>query len=105
MLGVEAPVCNNWSRRYRCKEVHHSRGVPMEFVIWVETRLAGKTLGISEVARLERSASGIEPEELGLTLQDGKSVLKQIQAKMVTTHTSLLGLGFKLCRIAVGNSA
>jgi hypothetical protein len=42
----------------------------MEFVIWVETRLAGKTLEVRQVASLERSASGIEPEELGLTLQD-----------------------------------
>jgi hypothetical protein len=44
----------------------------MEFVIWVETRLAGKTLELCPVASVERSASGIEPEELGLTLQDGQ---------------------------------
>jgi hypothetical protein len=31
----------------------------MEFVIWVETRLAGKTLEVSQVASVERSASGI----------------------------------------------
>jgi hypothetical protein len=48
----------------------------MEFVIWVETRLAGKTLELFPVASVERSASGIEPEELGLTLQDGKMGLR-----------------------------
>jgi hypothetical protein len=70
----------------------------MEFVIWVETRLAGKTLQVCRVASVERSASGIEPEELGLTLQDGKTVLKQVQAKMVKTQISILDTAFKLCR-------
>jgi hypothetical protein len=70
----------------------------MEFVIWAETRLAGKTLELCPVASVERSASGIEPEELGLTLQDGKTVLKQIQAKMVHSQISILDTAFKLCR-------
>ena len=43
----------------------------MEFIVWVETRLAGKRLEIQEVAKVEREATGIGPEELGLTLADG----------------------------------
>ena len=70
----------------------------MEFVIWVETRLAGKTLALCPVASVERSASGIEPEELSLTLQDGKTVLQQVQAKMVRSQISILDTAFKLCR-------
>jgi hypothetical protein len=70
----------------------------MEFVIWVETRLAGRMLELQQVASVERSASGIEPEELGLTLQDGKTVLKQVQAKIVQTQVSMLDTAFKLCR-------
>ncbi len=67
----------------------------MEFVIWVETRLAGRMLELRQVASAERSASGIEPEELGLTLQDGKTVLKQVQAKIVQTQVSILDTAFK----------
>jgi hypothetical protein len=70
----------------------------MEFVIWFETRLAGRMLELRQVASVERSASGIEPEELGLTLQDGKTVLKQVQAKIVQTQVSILDTAFKLCR-------
>jgi hypothetical protein len=70
----------------------------MEFVIWVEARLAGKTIEVCPVASVERAASGIEPEELGLTLQDGKTVLKQVQAKIVQTQITLLDTAFKLCR-------
>ena len=55
----------------------------MEFIVWVETRLAGKRLEIQEVAKVEREATGIGPEELGLTLADGKTVLKQVQARIV----------------------
>jgi hypothetical protein len=53
----------------------------MEFIVWVETRLAGKTLAVEEVAKFERCASGIVPEEIGLTLQEGKDVLKQVNEK------------------------
>jgi hypothetical protein len=71
--------------------------VPMEFVIWVETRLAGRTLELRQVASVERSASGIEPEELGLTLQDGKTVLEQVQAKIVQTQVRV---STRTCRMA-----
>ena len=49
----------------------------MEFIVRVETRLAGKTLAVQEVRRFDRCASGIEPEEIGLTLVEGKDVLRQ----------------------------
>ena len=38
----------------------------MEFIVWVETRLAGKTLAVQEVAKFDRCATGIAPEEIGL---------------------------------------
>ena len=52
----------------------------MEFIVWVETRLGGKTLEIHEVAKMDRVATGIGPEELGLTLADVK----------VATHPKML---------------
>jgi len=53
----------------------------MEFIVWVETRLAGKALAVQEVAKFDRCATGIAPEEIGLTLQEGKDVSKQAQTK------------------------
>jgi hypothetical protein len=71
---------------------------PMEFVIWVESRLAGKTLSIERVASVERSASGISPEDVGLTLAEGKTVLKQVQASIVRTQVGILDTSWRLCR-------
>ena len=59
---------------------------PMEFIVWVEIRLAGKTLAVQEVAKFDRCATGIAPEEIGLTLQEGKDVLKQVQRNIVQTQ-------------------
>src|ERR1035438_1456111 len=58
----------------------------MEFRIWVEARLAGRVLERQLVAQVEREASGIGPEEIGLTLEEGKTVLRQVQARMIQTQ-------------------
>jgi hypothetical protein len=44
-------------------------GLLMEFRIWVEARLAGRVLERQLVAQVEREASGIGPEEIGLNLE------------------------------------
>jgi len=33
----------------------------MEFIIWVETRVDGKMIELQEVAKIERTAAGVEP--------------------------------------------
>ncbi len=58
----------------------------MEFIIWVETCLDGRTLELREVAKVERTSCGIDPEALGLSLQDGKTILRQVQSRMVQTQ-------------------
>ena len=70
----------------------------MEFVIWVESRVSGKTLSIQPVASVERSASGNSPEDVGLALADGKTVLKEVQASIVRTQVSVLDTVWRLCR-------
>ena len=55
----------------------------MEFVIWVETRIAGRTVDRHEVAKIERQASLGAMEEIGLALQDGKTVIKEVQRRVV----------------------
>jgi hypothetical protein len=46
----------------------------MEFQIWVEVHLAGRVLDRQLVAQVDREATGIGPEEIGLTLEEGKTV-------------------------------
>jgi len=69
----------------------------MEFIVWVETRLAGKTLAVQEVAKGDRCASGIAPEEIGLTLQEGKDLLKQVQRNIVQTQIQVQGVACSRC--------
>ena len=67
----------------------------MEFIVWVETRLAGRNLGLQQVAKLERRSSGAQPEEIGLTLQDGKTVPKQVQERIVQTQFNVESAAWK----------
>jgi hypothetical protein len=50
----------------------------MEFVIWVETCIAGRTVNRQEVAKIERPTSLAAMDEVGLTLQDGKTVVREV---------------------------
>jgi hypothetical protein len=70
----------------------------MEFIVWVETRLAGKRLEIHEVAKMGRVATGTGPEELGLTLADGKTVLKQVQQRIVQNQIQVISAAAKPCQ-------
>ena len=58
----------------------------MEFRIWVETRLDGRILEGELVSSVERPASGIGLEEIGLELEEGKAMLRKVQARIVQTH-------------------
>ena len=49
----------------------------MEFRIWVETRLDGRMLERELVSSVERPASGIGLEEIGLELEEGKAMLRK----------------------------
>ena len=69
----------------------------MEFIVCVETRLDGRTLEVREVAKLERAAYLAGPEELGLTLKDGKTVLKQVQERIVQMQIQVLSVTERPC--------
>jgi hypothetical protein len=56
MLGVSRADCNNWGGVLT--DPIATEEMPMEFIVWVETRLAGKTLAVEEVAKFDRCASG-----------------------------------------------
>ena len=77
----------------------------MEFRIWVETRLDDRFLERELVYRVERPACGIGPEEIGLTLEEGKAVLRKAQARIVQTQVDMLGAARMGCCQWAGSSA
>jgi hypothetical protein len=70
----------------------------MEFRIWVEVHLAGRVLHRQLVAQVEREATGIGPEQIGLTLEEGKTVLSQVQAGMIHRQVEALQAAHRNCR-------
>jgi hypothetical protein len=69
----------------------------MEFRIWVETRLDGRILERELVSSVERPASGIGLEEIGLDLEEGKAVLRKVQARIVQTQVDMLSAAHRRC--------
>ena len=69
----------------------------MEFRIWVETRLAGRILERELVAQVERPT--ITPEEIGLSLEEGKTVLRQVQARMIQTQADVVAAAHWRCHL------
>jgi hypothetical protein len=69
----------------------------MEFRIWVEVCLAGRVLHKQLVAQVEREATGIGPEEIGLTLEEGKTVLSQVQAGVIHRQVEALQAAHRKC--------
>ncbi len=59
----------------------------MEFRIWVEVCLAGRVLDRQVVAQVEREATGIGAEEIGLTLEEGKTVV--LRTKFIRREIAL----------------
>jgi hypothetical protein len=55
----------------------------MEFVIWIETRIGGRTADMQQVASVDRPAGIKAAEEIGLSLADGKVVMGQVQRHIV----------------------
>jgi hypothetical protein len=62
----------------------------MEYLIWVETRFGGCILERHQVATVERTTSEIAPEAFGLSLEEGKSLVQQVQARIVQTQTDVV---------------
>src|ERR1022692_4813340 len=69
----------------------------MEFRIWVETRLDDRILERELVSRVERRACGIGPEEIGLSLEEGKAILRKVQSRIVQTQVDSLSAAHRGC--------
>jgi hypothetical protein len=77
----------------------------MEYLIWVETRLGGCILERHQVATVERTTSEIAPEAFGLSLEEGKSLVQQVQARIVKHRPTLWQLLNENVCSATANSA
>jgi hypothetical protein len=55
------------------------------------------------VAQLGRPPAGIGPEEIGLSLEEGKTVLREVQARIVQTQVDALGAAPMQCGICRQN--
>jgi len=62
----------------------------MDFRFWVETHLAGSILERHNFATVERRTSEVASEEFGLGLEEGKSLIRQVQARIVQTQTDVV---------------
>src|SRR5450631_3273886 len=69
----------------------------MEFVIWVETRVACRTADIKQVASVERPGGIKAPEEIGLSLANGKVVIGDIQRRIVEMQFQVESKLSRLC--------
>ena len=69
----------------------------MEFGIWIEVRLAGRVLDRRLVAQVEREITRIGPEAIGLTLEEGKTVLSQVQAGVIHRQVEALQAAHRKC--------
>jgi hypothetical protein len=94
-LGVRRPECNNWGGVLADRTATVETRV--EFIVRVETRLAGKTLAVEEVEKFDCCASGVASEEIGLTLPQGKDVLKQVQRNIVQTQIRVQNAASSRC--------
>lgn len=61
----------------------------MEWVIQVECRLVGQVLHRRDVVTITRPPTRLQPEHVGLTLRDGKTVLHAIQPMVVTDQVEV----------------
>ena len=69
----------------------------MEFRIWVETHLDGRILERELGSSVERPASGIGPEEIGLKPVEGKAMLRKVQPRIVQTQVDVLSAAHRRC--------
>jgi hypothetical protein len=56
--------------------------------VWIETVIAGKSVAVHRVVAVERNGVNA-PAELGLTLEDGKTILNGIEQNIIQTQVDI----------------
>jgi hypothetical protein len=52
-----------------------------------------------QVATVERTTSAIAPEAFGLSLEEGKSLVQEVQARIVQTQTDVVAASERKCML------
>jgi hypothetical protein len=69
----------------------------MEFVVRIEARLAGRVVETCDVATIPRPGVVTGGEESGLSLEDGKEIVREIQSRMIAVQVEMLEAASSLC--------
>jgi hypothetical protein len=72
-------------------------GTAMQFVVWVETMIAGQSVAVQRAAVVERQCFANVPTELGLTLQEGRVILTGIEQEVVQSQVELQSGAASVC--------
>jgi hypothetical protein len=77
-------------------------GTAMQFVVWVETMIAGQAVAVQRAAVVERQCPANVPTELGLTLHEGRAILTGIEQEVVQSQVELQSGAASLCEHCQG---
>ncbi len=69
----------------------------MEFIVSVKTKLGNRSLGVTEVMRVYRDEYDVQPEDVGLSLDEGKAVIQEVQHQIVTDQITVVSGMAKVC--------
>ena len=69
----------------------------MEFIVRIEARLAGRVVKTCDVATIARPGVVMGGEELGLSLEDGKEIVRELQSRMIGVQVDMLEAANSLC--------
>jgi hypothetical protein len=72
-------------------------GGAMQFVVWVETMIAGQSVAVQRAAVVERECLANVPTKLGLTLQEGRAILTGIEQEVVQSQVELQSGAASVC--------
>jgi hypothetical protein len=78
-------------------------GTAMQFVVWVEAMIAGRSVAVQRAAVVERQCLANVPTKLGLTLQEGGAILSGIEQGVVQSQVDLQSGAASVCEHARGS--
>jgi DNA invertase Pin-like site-specific DNA recombinase len=74
----------------------------MQFVVWVETMIAGKSVAVRRAAVVERQCLANDQTRLRLTLQEGRGILTGIEQEVVQSQVELRSGFASVCKHCQG---
>ncbi len=63
----------------------------MEFLVRIEARLAGRVVKTCDVAMIARPGVVMGGEELGLSLENGKEIVRELQSRRASHSWGVCG--------------